>query len=298
MDENINKKRIYIFVILVIIITWALESSIVISKQKYGSPLSLLVLSGVMLVPAITSIITRLITKEGFKDMYIRPRFKKNIKYYFIAYFMTTLLVILGAVIYFIIFSDKLDLNLTALSNIIKSSGMNLDAKSYFILQLVTAIFIGPIVNIVFTLGEELGWRGYLLPKLCNEFSITKSIMISSIIWGVWHAPAIAMGHNYGTNYNGSPFLGIFAMIGCCIVLGFYLSYLAIKTKSAIPCAIAHSALNASAGIGIVLLREPANPFIGPAPTGIIGGSAFILVAIYCYIKLKDSKDEFKEKNI
>ena len=176
-------------------------------------------------------------------------------------------------------------MNLTTFSESLKNNGITIDAKVIFIAQLAQGILIGPIINILFTLGEELGWRGYLLQKLSKEYSVQKSIIISGIIWGIWHAPIIAMGHNYGTGYIGAPWLGIFAMIVFCVVCGSYLSYLAIKTQSAIPCAIAHSAINAFAGISLCLYKGTPNPFIGPSPTGVIGGSIFILVGIYCYVK-------------
>ena len=228
--------------------------------------------------------------------MYLKPRFKKNIKYYLIAYFMTNIFIILGAVVFFIIFPRTLDLNLTTFSESLKNNGITIDAKVIFIAQLAQGILIGPIINILFTLGEELGWRGYLLQKLSKECSVQKSIIISGIIWGIWHAPIIAMGHNYGTGYVGAPWLGIFAMIVFCVVCGSYLSYLAIKTQSAIPCAIAHSAINAFAGIGICLYKGTPNPFIGPSPTGIIGGSIFILVGIYCYVKAGKINKPFEEE--
>ena len=94
----------------------------------------------------------------------------------------------------------------------------------------------------------------------------------------------------------GSPWLGIFVMIVFCIVVGSYLSYLVIKTKSVIPCAIAHSVINAFASIGICLYKGIANPFIGPSPTGIIGGSIFIIVGIYCYIKAGKINKPFEEE--
>ena len=61
----------------------------------------LIILSVLMLIPTLSSILTRLLTKEGFKNMYLKPRFKKNMKYYLTAYFMTNVFIILGG-IYFL----------------------------------------------------------------------------------------------------------------------------------------------------------------------------------------------------
>lgn len=296
MEKNIEKKRLSIFLITTFILSWGLVAIIPLSGEKYGSPKSLVILSILMLIPATCSILTRFITKEGFKNMHLKPKFKKNIKYYLIAYFMTNIFIALGGVIFFVIFPNKLDLNMTSLSQSFQSKGLNIDVKTVFWVQLAQGILIGPIINIIFTLGEEIGWRAYLLPKLCKQFSVQKSIIISGIIWGIWHGPIIAMGHNYGVGYAGAPWLGIFAMIVFCLFVGSYLSYLTLKTKSVIPAAIAHSAINAFAGAGIALCKQPVNPFIGPSPVGIVGGSILIIVGIYCYIKLKNEENPFEEE--
>lgn len=64
-----------------------------------------------------------------------------------------------------------------------------------------------------------------------------------------------------------------------CTVIGTLLSYITLKTKSCLPAVIAHGSLNGLASIGIFFAVYGGNPFIGPAPTGIIGGIAFIIAA-------------------
>ena len=298
MERNIDKKRLYLFLGIVFILSWGLVAIIPLTGDKYGSTKSLFILSALMLIPAISSILTRLITKEGFKNTYLKPRFKGNIKYYLTAYFMTNIFIILGAILFFIIFPNMLDTNLTSIKESLQNQGITVDANIILIAQFAQGILIGPVINIIFTLGEEIGWRGYLLQKLCKQFNVQKSIIISGVIWGIWHAPIIAMGHNYGTGYLGAPWLGIFAMIVFCIFVGSYFSYITIKTKSVIPAGIAHSAINGFAAIGMLMCKGTANPFIGPVPTGIIGGSIFILVGIYCYIKIGKIQNSFEEEAI
>ena len=57
-------------------------------------------------------------------------------------------------------------------------------------LQTVAALTIAPFFNSLFTLGEELGWRGFLLPRLirCGMGQWT-ALVVSGTIWGIWHAP-------------------------------------------------------------------------------------------------------------
>lgn len=298
MGKNIERRRLYVFLGIVLILSWGWVATIPLTGDTYGSSKSLIILSALMLIPTLSSILTRLITKEGFKNMYLKPRFKNNMKYYLTAYFMTNVFIILGGIIFFIIFPNMIDTNLTSLNELLQNQGITVDANIILIAQFAQSILIGPIINIIFTLGEEIGWRGYLLQKLCKQCSVQKSIIISGVIWGIWHAPIIAMGHNYGTGYVGAPWGGIFAMIVFCVFFGSYLSYLTIKTKSVIPAGIAHSAINGFSAFGIILCKGTVNPFIGPAPTGIIGGSILILVGIYCYIKLGKIENPFEEQVI
>ncbi len=83
--------------------------------------------------------------------------------------------------------------------------GANIPMGVIVAAQVVMAFTIAPVINMLFTLGEELGWRGYLLPKLL-PLGQWNAILVSGVVWGGWHASAIAQGHNY----PGYPVLGIF----------------------------------------------------------------------------------------
>lgn len=72
-----------------------------------------------------------------------------------------------------------------------------------------------------------------------------------------------------------------------CIVAGVIFSYITIRTGSCLPAMLAHGALNGFGSAGIFFTDGIGiNPFVGPAPTGIIGGSSFILCAIVMTVLL------------
>lgn len=50
---------------------------------------------------------------------------------------------------------------------------------------------LGPSVALLFLLValEELGWRGYLLPRLQERYSALLASLIAGVIWGTWHLP-------------------------------------------------------------------------------------------------------------
>ena len=218
--------------------------------------------------------------------MYLRPHFKGHIKQYLLVYFGPTVLILFSGAVYFLIFRNSFDPGLSALTQAASAKGaLQFSANELLLISVLQVMIIGPIINVIPTMGEELGWRGYLLPKLRVLFSDRAALVITGAIWGVWHTPVIIMGHNYGTSYAGYPWLGILAMIVFCVSLGVVEGYISIKLDSAIPAAMIHSAGNAGAALPIYLAKGGYDPILGPAVTGFVGGLPLIILAVILLIK-------------
>ncbi len=224
-----------------------------------------------MFAPAIASLLTRVITKEGYRNMLLRPNFKGHIRHYVLIWFVPTVLLILSLVVYFLLFPGQFDPELTAMKNVLANAAApGLTTEMMLLVSVLQVMIIGPVVNIIPTMGEELGWRGYLLPKLRTLMSDRKALVLSGIVWGLWHVPIIVMGHNYGTEYWGYPWLGILGMVFFCVVLGIIEGYATIRLNSAIPAAMIHSTVNAGAALPIYLAKEGFTPLLGPTMVGIL----------------------------
>lgn len=289
--KKLETKRILIYLGITFLITYGYCFGVVYPMANTDNvregmeAYTTLLITAVMFFPAIGALLTRLVTKEGFKNAWLRPHFKGNIKTYLLAYFGPGILSVLGAVIYFLIYPSHFDAELGFMQATIAASGADPEAypmplSTLLVIQALSACIMGPILNFITCFGEEWGWRGYLLPKMAEKLPAVPMLLINGVIWGLWHAPLTAIGHNYGVGYPGFPFTGIAAMCGFCIVLGIFLSYVAMKTKSCIPAVLGHGAINSICGIGIYCTKDGGNPFIGPAPTGIIGAIPFIVVAV------------------
>lgn len=295
MKTNLDTKRITIFlaitfglawaVSLIIYLTGGLENSPIIIP---GTPITLafvLLAIPVMWSPAIGNILTRIITKEGRENLYLRPHFKRSWPYWLAAWFLPGILTLVGMGIFFLIFPDTFDSSLGKLQALLDANGASgIEINLWLIVaaQTVQAMLIAPIVNSVATFGEEFGWRGYLQPKLM-PLGGRKAMLLMGVIWGVWHWPIILMGHNYGLNYPGAPFLGPLAMVWFCIVLGIFLGWVTLKSNSVWPAVIGHAAINGIASLGILFIQGDPNPILGPLPIGIIGGLGFTLVALLIF---------------
>lgn len=282
-------KRIIIFLVLVFAITFGIEFGVIyplVEQYGYGTNATVtLAVAGVMFIPALCVVLTRLITGEGFRNSWIHPHFKGNIKYYLFAWLAPSVLSTIGAVVYYLCFPEQFDPNSGYIMKTMSEVGGELPAnmpplKVLIIGQTITAVLFGPILNFITCFGEEWGWRGYLLPKMAAKIPRIPMLLITGTIWGLWHAPIIAMGHNYGTDYWGYPVVGIAVMCIFCIALGTIFSYLCIKTQSCIPGIIAHGAINSFAGAGLFFAATNDNAILGPTPAGLIGGIGLIVAAI------------------
>lgn len=301
-------KRIAIFLAVTFAITYTAELLVVVplaTGSGMGDALAVppiavqLIVSSMMFIPAIGVLITRIVTKEGFKNAMIRPvDFRRTFKYYLIAWFGPAVLTVIGAAAYFLIFPGDFDPTMSAASTMMQEASaaqggaaLPADAMSLMMwVQLAAGVLLAPVLNFLPCFGEEWGWRGYLLPKVNERLPFVPTVLATGVIWGLWHAPLTAIGHNYGTGYPGWPFLGIFAMCLFCIVIGTLFSYLTIKAKSCLPAVIGHGAVNGFVSAGALFSLSGGNPFVGPMPIGIIGGIGFIAAAVICCILMR--KDE------
>lgn len=135
-------------------------------------------------------------------------------------------------------------------------------------------VVLGGFLNALPALGEEIGWRGWLWPRLL-KLGTVPAILLSGVIWGVWHAPLLLLGYNYP--YSSGPMAVVF-MSGMCIVLGAFLGWLRMWSSSVWPVAIAHGVFNAAVGFGALFLAFGA--FLEPSKMTIMGWSGWLLPAL------------------
>ncbi|MFN2165697.1 MAG: lysostaphin resistance A-like protein [Anaerolineae bacterium] len=118
-------------------------------------------------------------------------------------------------------------------------------------------ILLAPLLGLVIAFGEEYGWRSYLQGELIRMGKI-RGLLLVGVIWGLWHAPIIAMGYNY----PGYPLLGILLMTLYTIALAFFLGYAMFKSGSVWLAAYLHALNNATASFLLALVYQPDSPVL------------------------------------
>lgn len=217
--------------------------------------------------PGIAALISTLvIAKEPFKSLRLNTLGKK--RYYLWAWFLPPVLIVLSGVLTVLLGAGNLDTEFTFMQQQMQQAGTEFPFSTGVLvaIQVAQAFLLGPIINLLFTMGEELGWRGFLLPRLL-PLGQWRALLISGAIWGVWHAPAIAQGHNYPDH----PVLGIFLMTIFCILLGIILGWMCLNTRSPWVAGIAHGSLNAWAGLPYLFILPGFDTAVGGTVTSVIG---------------------------
>ena len=210
---------------------------------------------------------------------------KGRLGYYALALWGPALLTLAGGVLYFALFPGQFDGTLSLLA---QQLGMESFPLSLLLLQVLQCVTIAPIINILFALGEEVGWRGWLTPTLQAKLGQIPGVVVSGVIWGLWHAPLILLaGYQYGLGYPGAPWTGLVGMCLFTTVIGILFSWLYERTQSIWAPALAHGAINAIAALPLYFLADggASGYLLGPTPAGLLSVLPGLALAVLVLVR-------------
>lgn len=138
-------------------------------------------------------------------------------------------------------------------------------------------IVIGTLLNIVFALGEEIGWRGFLVPQLYKYKSFTTACFVTGIVWAVWHFPLIISGAYL---VKMPVYWQLLFFVISVIAMAFPLGWLRLKSGSVWPAVLFHASHN----LYIQRLFDPLTLETNALSKYAIGESGFVLVVFYAAI--------------
>ena len=119
--------------------------------------------------------------------------------------------------------------------------GLHAPAWISVVLYILLVSVFGLIGSLASALGEEIGWRGFLVPELARDFSFTTTALISGIVWSVWHYPVLIWG-----DYNaGTPtWYGLTCFTIMVISISFIFAWMRLKSGSLWTGAMLHASHN------------------------------------------------------
>lgn len=102
-------------------------------------------------------------------------------------------------------------------------------------------IAFGSAVSLLSATGEELGWRGFLVPTLARTMPLAKVGLISGAIWAAWHVPLIIFA-DY--NHGAPAWYSVLCFAIMVVSMGIPFAWLRLRSRSVWPAAILHASHN------------------------------------------------------
>lgn len=297
MDTRMNTKRILIFIAFVFVVSWAVVLAVKQSGMMETNPTGGMMLANYIIItlPALANLFTRLVTKEGWGNLWLRPNFKRGWRFYLAAWLLPLLATIVGGGLYYLLTPQAFDPNLNQVRTAFAPIP-SLAAQPWlaFLIIFVQTMVMTMIINGIVSMGEEFGWRAYLLQKLMVLFAGTHSgtngvqapqnigarraALLVGLIWGVWHYPLFFLG-----SALTFPFLLIYLLYTCSASV--LLSWVALRSGSVWPASIGHGMLNGTSAFPTLLSNTTANALLGPGPTGLVGMLGYVILALLLLFK-------------
>jgi membrane protease YdiL (CAAX protease family) len=287
-DQTLHARRVpWTAVIVFVAVSFALAWLVALPLwlgDGLAEPMSVFLLPVMMFTPAVAALVVTFVMRvpaPGQRARFLglwplRPA-KRVIWLMVAGWLVPPLLVGLGVLLSAALGFVQLDLTFAAFAAELEKAvpaGTPLPPVQIIVFAQLAMIPVGGLFNSLFAFGEELGWRGWLLPAL-RPLGTWPALILSGVIWGAWHSPIILLGYNFGR----TDITGVLFMIGGCVAWGVLLGWLRLRSASVWPAVIAHGSLNAAAGM--IVIFAAAQPDLALAgPLGVAGWIVAALVVV------------------
>jgi membrane protease YdiL (CAAX protease family) len=301
-NAEYNKAQVVKYLIWTFALAYIIQAGVGMMYKSGNTMAGQLIMAGMMYVPTLGV----LLSGSKLSGVGWKPQIKKNIKPLLIAWFAPAILTVIGALLYFLIFPGHFDLSgsyLTASAG--KEALKQMEAQGitypmYVLISAIGCITYAPLINMVFALGEEIGWRGFLYPQLKAKFGRERGRILGGVIWGAWHWPVIwLIGYEYGSDYVGFPVVGMLLFCVFTVAFGILCDWLYERSGSIWMPSVCHGAVNAAATIPLVICLTDTGSarLLGPAPNGIISVLPFLTAAVVLFLRGKKEDSQVDKQD-
>lgn len=227
-------KKITTYLVITILLSSILYIQIIHAHSIAGYSFLL------MWCPGIAAIITQLIFERSLRGMgwKLRP-----IKYQLVSYLtplgyaLVAYLVLWGCGLGHFAPGD-VQQEISAQMNLPASLSTPIFVSVYFLISATLTVFFSAIL----ALGEEIGWRGLLVPELAKITSYPKVGLISGLIWAAYHVPLILFA-DYN-NEGVSVWYGLICFTVMIVAISYIFAWLRLRSGSLWTGVIMHAAHN------------------------------------------------------
>ena len=208
----LRQHRVLAYFILTLAISWSIELPLVASAQGWIiTPIPFAIHYLASLGPLLAALIMTWVTggAEGLKELWGRiTKWRVGWTGAIFAFLSPVALFVLAAVVIWVLSGGEWP-NLRRLTEINYLPNLGIGA---LILWLAT-----------FGFGEEIGWRGYALPRLQRDHSALSATLILGVMWVVWHVPAFFYLDTYvNLGLAAFPMFALGVLAGAIVLTWLY----------------------------------------------------------------------------
>jgi membrane protease YdiL (CAAX protease family) len=236
MSENNGSWRQVITYLLLVFAFSSIFYFLILWAHHLGAGGGLYVV-GIMWCPALAAAATLKLNGRGLSDLGWKwPRVRYAVMSWFIPLFY-------AAIAYVIVWSSGFGgfPNHDFMRRLVERMGLRISPGASTLVYVVLAGTFGMVRSLATALGEEIGWRGFLVPELFKNIGFTGTALISGIVWSCWHYPILIWG-----DYNaGTPtWYGLACFTVMVVAIAFVFAWMRLKSGSLWTGAILHASHN------------------------------------------------------
>lgn len=238
MPQPTQNRKIVLYVLTCWGLAWLWLGSFRLGLRT-GEAIALLVL---MWIPGLSATVFRLAYREGFRDIGLSLGAPRYWLWAFVAPLALASVVVAVAVFFGRVTLDPALSKQTMLDALVFELRWPFPeaAPGFLLVQRSLAVaLVMTFVGFPFALGEELGWRGYLLPRMV-EADWPAPLLSSGIVWGIWHFPLFFLT-GYG---HGHVVISLIMFTTLTALFGIFVGWLRLASGSILVATIAHSSFN------------------------------------------------------
>ncbi|WES64940.1 type II CAAX endopeptidase family protein [Microbacter sp. GSS18] len=288
-DPTVPRRVPWAAVAVFVALAWGLAWLVVLPLwlgDGLASPLAAVLVPAMMWTPAVAAVIVmfamRVPRSQRLRFLGVRPLRPAGRLVLFLAIALVLPIAVVAATILLAAALGLVRLDLVEFSGFAEQlaatvpPGTALPPVGLLVAIQLASIPMGAVLNSVVALGEELGWRGWLQQALL-PLGTWPALLLTGVVWGLWHAPVILLGYNFGR----PDVTGLILMVGGCVAWGVLLGWLRLRSASLWPAVLAHGSLNAVGALVLLVAAAGAQPDLAVVgPLGLIAWAVLAVVVV------------------
>ena len=269
-NRSIGKKATFTFFIIVILLSAVVETLIC-----RGGPEWLYFV--LMWIPALAATVANCVSfrekAEAFsgKKLFAMGGFRKcKLRYILLGCLLPLVYLLIPYMVYWRLYPENFAYHGVRVMLVLK--------------DILPVLVIGTFLSLLSALGEEIGWRGFMVPALYERLGLNKTLLISSLFWCCWHLPLL-IGGGY---MPGTPlWYQLPAFVLCIFLVGVMAGLLTLESGSVWPAAFLHAAHNNYDQMVFQVITAGASKMFFVSETGLLTILCAWALAAILYIRAR-----------